>query len=118
MYHRKLGKEKALEIRPFKIKEQILIHLGTNSEYVLASYTNDTECLTMVLMLFIKELKLLKIDKCTIELSGLKNKIGSLCTTVKYAKKFLKKFKDYLPFTFEASEAVKLNLAFQRISMP
>jgi len=104
-----LGKEKALEIRPLRSKEQILIHLGQTSEYV-ASYTNDNRVPNHGFDAIHQELKLLKIDNATIELSGFK-KIGSLCTTVNTQKKFLKKFKDYYPLLFEASEAVELNLA-------
>tara|TARA_R110002051_G_scaffold325867_1_gene432579 strand:- start:117696 stop:119885 length:2190 start_codon:yes stop_codon:yes gene_type:complete len=104
-----LGKEKALEIRPLRSKEQILIHLGQTSEYV-ASYANDNRIPNHGFDAIHQELKLLKIDNATIELSGFK-KIGGLCTTVNTQKKFLKKFKDYYPLLFEASEAVELNLA-------
>jgi len=104
-----LGKANAIELRPLRSKEQILIHLGQTSEYV-ASYTNDNRIPNHGFDAIHQELQLLKIENATIELSGFR-KIGSICTTINTLKKFLKKFKDYYPLLFDASEAVELNTA-------
>ncbi|WP_158978438.1 DNA mismatch repair protein MutS [Cellulophaga sp. L1A9] len=102
------GKENALKIVPLRSKELILIHLGQTSEYV-ASFSNDNRIPNHGFDAINQELKLLKIENATIEISGFR-KIGNICSTVNTLKKFLKKFKDYYPLLFQASEDVELNV--------
>tara|TARA_R110002050_G_scaffold56512_1_gene127019 strand:- start:120366 stop:122540 length:2175 start_codon:yes stop_codon:yes gene_type:complete len=102
-----LGKENALQIVPLDSREAILTHLGQTSEYV-SSFTNDNRIPNHGFDAINNELKLLKIENATVELSGFR-KIASICNTVNTLKKFLKKFKEYYPLLFEASEMVALN---------
>ncbi len=104
-----LGKENALQIVPLHSRSAILTHLGQTSEY-LSSFTNDNFIPNHGFDAINNELKLLKIENATIELSGFR-KIGAICSTVNALKKQLKKFKEYYPLLFEASEAVKINTA-------
>ena len=103
-----LGKEIALQIVPLNSKEAIVMNLGQTSEYV-SSFTNDNRIPNHGFDAINQELKLLKIENATIEIAGFR-KIGNICSTVNVLKKFFKKFKDYYPLLFEASEAVELNL--------
>ncbi|WP_282117558.1 endonuclease MutS2 [Cellulophaga baltica] len=102
------GKENALQIVPLRSKELILIHLGQTSEYV-SSFSNDNRIPNHGFDAINQELKLLKIENATIEISGFR-KIGNICSTVNTLKKFLKKFKEYYPLLFQASEDVELNI--------
>jgi DNA mismatch repair protein MutS2 len=101
------GKENALHIVPLRSKELILIHLGQTSEYV-SSFSNDNRIPNHGFDAINQELKLLKIENATIEISGFR-KIGNICSTVNTLKKFLKKFREYYPLLFQASEEVELN---------
>ncbi|SMC72152.1 endonuclease MutS2 [Cellulophaga tyrosinoxydans] len=103
-----LGKEIALQIVPLNSKEAIVMNLGQTSEYV-SSFTNDNRIPNHGFDAINQELKLLKIENATIEIAGFR-KIGNICSTVNVLKKFFKKFKDYYPLLFEASEVVELNL--------
>ena len=102
------GKENALQIAPLRSKELIVIHLGQTSEYV-SSFSNDNRIPNHGFDAINQELKLLKIENATIEISGFR-KIGNICSTVNTLKKFLKKFKEYYPLLFQASEDVELNI--------
>lgn len=102
-----LGKEKALKIVPLKSREEITIHLIQTSEYA-SSFTNDNRIPNHGFDAINNELKLLKIENATIEIGGFR-KIGNICSTINTLKKFLKKFKEYYPQLFEASEIVELN---------
>ncbi len=101
-----LGKTRALSIIPFSEKEAVLVLLGETSEY-LSSFTNDNRIPNHSFDAIDKELKLLKIENTTLELSGFR-KIGGICNTIALHKKFFKKFKEYYPLLFNASEAVAL----------
>ena len=103
-----LGKENALKIAPLDSKETILTHLKQTSEY-LSSFTNENRIPNHGFDAIHQELKLLNIENATIEISGFR-KIGNICNTVNTLKKFLKKFKEYYPLLFEASEEVELNI--------
>ncbi|MBU2996370.1 DNA mismatch repair protein MutS [Cellulophaga baltica] len=103
-----LGKENALKIVPLDTKELVLIHLKQTSEFV-ASFTNENRIPNHGFDAINQELKLLTIENATIEISGFR-KIGNICTTINVLKKFFKKFKEYYPLLFDASEEVELNL--------
>ncbi|NJB70009.1 DNA mismatch repair protein MutS2 [Saonia flava] len=105
--HTELGKEQALSIKPLPNKEEIIRVLGQTSEY-LSSFTNDNRIPNHGFEVISNEIKLLKIENTTLEISGFK-KIGSICNTVNEHKKFLKKFKEYYPLLFEFSETIDAN---------
>jgi len=54
------------------------------------------------------ELSLLHIENTTLELGSFR-KIANICTTIGTHKKFFKKFKEYYPLLFAASEEIELN---------
>lgn len=102
-----LGKEAALEITPFATEEEIRTVLGQTSEY-LASYTNENTIPNHGFETISPELKLLKIENTTLELSGFR-RISSICKTIQLHKKFFKKFKEYYPLLFIKTEGIDLN---------
>ncbi|WP_350285745.1 DNA mismatch repair protein MutS [uncultured Croceitalea sp.] len=90
-----LGKEAVLELAPFTDKASLLTVLGQTSEY-LASFANENRIPNHGFDAINKELKLLKIENTTLELSGFR-RIGALCRSMSIHKKFFKKFKEYYP---------------------
>jgi DNA mismatch repair protein MutS2 len=101
------GKVQALDILPISDSETLRKVLGQTSEY-LSSFANETRIPNHGFDPMEKELKLLKIENTTLEISGFR-KISTLCTTVASHKKFLKKFKEYYPLLFTASEEIEAN---------
>lgn len=106
--HTTLGKERAISIAPIDGHEKIKRTLGETSEY-LASYTNENRIPNHGFDSVHQEIKLLRIENTTLEISGFR-KIGTLCTTVSVQKKFFKKFKTYYPLLFERSEIIDFQL--------
>ncbi len=102
-----LGKERALEIVPLPDAETTLLVLGQTSEY-LSSLVSENRIPNHGFDRIDSELSLLKIENTTLEVGSFR-KIGSICTTIATHKKFFKKFKEYYPLLFAASEAVELN---------
>ncbi|MEM7486431.1 MAG: DNA mismatch repair protein MutS [Bacteroidota bacterium] len=102
-----LGKEHASEIRPISEKELLLEVLGQTSEY-LASFSNDNRIPNHGFDSINGELRLLKIENTTLEISGFR-RIGAICKTTDLHKKFFKKFKEYYPLLFKKSEALEAN---------
>lgn len=102
-----LGKANALAILPISESGTLLRILGQTSEY-LSSFTNENRIPNHGFEPIGKELKLLKIENTTLEISGFQ-KIGNICTTVISHKKFFKKFKEYYPLLFGASETIEAN---------
>ncbi|MEP3210100.1 MAG: DNA mismatch repair protein MutS [Maribacter sp.] len=102
-----LGKERALEIVPLPNAETILLVLGQTSEY-LSSLVSENRIPNHGFDRIDSELSLLKIENTTLEVGSFR-KIGSICTTIATHKKFFKKFKEYYPLLFEASEDIELN---------
>lgn len=100
-----LGKERMVMISPLKSPKKIHNSLKETSEY-LASYTNENRIPNHGFDAISKELKLLKVENTTLELAGFR-KIGAICNTVITLKKFFKKFKEYYPLLFAASESVE-----------
>ncbi|MDX1327154.1 MAG: DNA mismatch repair protein MutS, partial [Arenibacter sp.] len=85
-----LGKEQVLDITPIRAKEELLATLGQTSEY-LSSFTNDNRIPGHDFDAISQELKLLRIENTTIEISGFK-RIAGICNSVATHTKFLKKF--------------------------
>lgn len=102
-----MGKERVLTVVPLDSKELILNSLGQTSEY-LASFTNDNRVPNHGFDAIHQELKLLKIENTSLEITGFR-KIGNICTTVTTHLKFFKKFKEYYPLLFKASDVIELN---------
>lgn len=102
-----LGKECALEIKPLTDSEVILLTLGQTSEY-LSSLLSENRIPNHSFDRIESELSLLRIENTTLEISSFR-KIGNICTTIATHKKFFKKFKEYYPLLFQASEEIELN---------
>lgn len=105
-----LGKANALDIQPISDSETLLEVLGQTSEY-LSSFANENRIPNHGFEPIDRELKLLKIDNTTLEIPGFR-KIGNICTTVISHQKFFKKFKEYYPLLFEATEIIEANSDF------
>lgn len=89
------GKELAMEIVPFKTKEQTLHALQQTSEY-LASFTNNNVIPNHYFDGIDYELKFLGIEDSFLELSSFK-KIYNLTETTSNLIAYFKKFSDYYP---------------------
>lgn len=102
-----LGKQRALDIAPLPDAEDIHRQLGQTSEY-LSSLISDNRIPNHGFDSIDGDLKLLKIENTTLEISGFR-RIGNICKTVADHKKFFKKFKEYFPLLFEETEEIQLN---------
>ncbi len=105
--HTELGKERALTIKPLPDSESILLVLGQTSEY-LSSLESENRIPNHGFDQIDDELKLLRIENTTLEINGFR-KIGNICTTVALHNKFFKKFKEYYPLLFVASQKLEVN---------
>lgn len=90
-----LGKESALQIKPFRKKEELFTSLHLTNEY-LASFENNNSIPPHYFDSISKEIQLLKIENTVIEVEGFK-KIASISVTVNNHILFYKKFHEYYP---------------------
>ncbi len=90
-----IGKQKALEITPFKNKEQLMEMLGQTSEY-LSSFTNNNAIPNHGFDSITNDIKFLSIEDSFLEVGSFR-KIATLSETVNVLLLFLKKFADYYP---------------------
>ncbi|GAA4947774.1 DNA mismatch repair protein MutS [Algibacter agarivorans] len=101
-----LGHEKALEISPYKTKDELLVALHLTNEY-LSSFYNDNRIPNHGFDTIAKELKLLRIENTYLEVHGLK-KIIAMSITVNAIVMFLKKFEDYYPTLNEFASHIEV----------
>ncbi|MDX1277263.1 endonuclease MutS2 [Oceanihabitans sediminis] len=101
-----LGNAKALEIRPYKTKEELQLALKLVNEY-LASFYNDNRIPNHGFDTVEKELKLLKIENTFLEIYSLK-KIAIISSTSNEIVKFLKKFEEYYPNLSEYASHIEV----------
>lgn len=90
-----IGKEKALNIVPFKNKATLMNELIQTSEY-LSSFTNNNAIPNHGFENLTQDLKFLAIEDSFLEVSSFR-KIATLSDTVNVMLLFLKKFHDYYP---------------------
>ena len=90
-----IGKQKALDIVPFKNKETLMNELLQTSEY-LSSFTNNNAIPNHGFENITQDLKFLSIEDSFLEVSSFR-KIATLSDTVNVLLLFLKKFHDYYP---------------------
>ncbi len=90
-----LGNDKALNISPYKTKEDLLVALKLTNEY-LSSFYNDNRIPNHGFDAITKELKLLRIENTYLEVHSLK-KIVSISITTNEIVNYLKKFEEYYP---------------------
>lgn len=90
-----IGKEKALEITPFKEKETLIKALMQTTEYV-SSFQNNNAIPNHGFDAITYEIKFLAIEDSFLEVAGFR-KIATISTTVNFLLTFLRKFEDYYP---------------------
>jgi DNA mismatch repair protein MutS2 len=90
-----IGKQKALEIVPFKEKETLMNNLLQTSEY-LSSFTNNNAIPNHGFENITNDIKFLNIEDSFLEVGSFR-KIATLSDTVNTMLLFLKKFQDYYP---------------------
>ncbi|WP_395061577.1 DNA mismatch repair protein MutS [Flavobacterium sp.] len=101
-----LGKQKALEIIPFKEKNTLMDALLHTSEYV-SSYSNNNAIPNHGFENINNEIRFLAIEDSQLEVSGFR-KIASLSETSNFLLLFLKKFIDYYPKLNEKASQVQV----------
>ncbi|HCF04217.1 DNA mismatch repair protein MutS [Flavobacterium sp.] len=90
-----IGKQKALEITPFKDKESLMEALLQTSEYV-SSFQNNNAIPNHGFDAITHEIKFLGIEDSFLEVGSFR-KIANLSSTVNFLLNFLQKFHDYYP---------------------
>ena len=100
-----IGKLKALEIIPFKDKEQLMNALLQTSEYV-SSFSNNNAIPNHGFDNLSNDLKLLGIEDSFLEVGSFR-KIATLSETVNTLLVFFKKFNDYYPKLNESALQVE-----------
>jgi DNA mismatch repair protein MutS2 len=100
-----IGKEKALNILPFKEKEVLMDALMQTSEYV-ASYENNNGIPNHGFDAIHHEIKFLAIENSFLEVGSFK-KIATLSETTNVLLLFFKKFDDYYPYLNKMASEVE-----------
>ena len=90
-----IGKQKALEIKPFKEKEELMDALFQTSEYV-SSFQNNNAIPNHGFEVINHEIKFLAIEDSFLEVGSFR-KIANISITVNTLLLFLKKFEEYYP---------------------
>ncbi|RTY96633.1 DNA mismatch repair protein MutS [Flavobacterium sp. GSP27] len=90
-----IGKQKALEITPFKDKETLVQALMQTSEYV-SSFQNNNAIPNHGFDAITYEIKFLAIEDSFLEVGSFR-KIATISSTVNFLLSFLRKFEDYYP---------------------
>jgi DNA mismatch repair protein MutS2 len=90
-----IGKQKALEITPFKDKETLMRALLQTSEY-LSSFQNNNAIPNHGFENITHEIKFLAIEDSFLEVNSFR-KIAAISATSNFLLLFLKKFEDYYP---------------------
>ncbi|MEL1255437.1 DNA mismatch repair protein MutS [Flavobacterium sp. DGU38] len=90
-----IGKEKALEIKPFRDKETLMQALMQTSEYV-SSFENNNAIPNHGFDAITHEIKFLAIEDSFLEVGSFR-KIANLSATTNVLLNFLRKFDDYYP---------------------
>lgn len=90
-----IGKEKALEIIPFKDKDTLMRALLQTSEYV-SSFQNNNAIPNHGFDAITHEIKFLAIEDSFLEVNSFR-KIATISSTVNFLLTFLRKFEDYYP---------------------
>lgn len=91
-----IGKQKALEITPFKDKETLMEALLQTSEYV-SSFQNNNAIPNHGFDAITYEIKFLAIEDSFLEVGGFR-KIATISDTTNFMLNYFKKFDDYYPY--------------------
>lgn len=101
-----IGKQKALEITPFKDKQSLMEALLQTSEYV-SSFQNNNAIPNHGFDAITHEIKFLAIEDSFLEVGSFR-KIANLSSTVNFLLNFLRKFHDYYPNLNNRASKVEL----------
>src|SRR5690606_40863926 len=96
-----MGREKALQIKPFQHKEELLDVLDQTSEY-LSSFENDNTFPNHNFTDLREQVKFLAIEESYLDAEVLKE-LSELSKTANTLLLFLKKFHDYYPKLYKKS---------------
>lgn len=101
-----MGREKALQIKPFQHKEELLDVLDQNSEY-LSSFENDNTFPNHNFTDLREQVKFLAIEESYLDAEVLKE-LSELSKTANTLLLFLKKFQEYYPKLYKKSASIEL----------
>ena len=101
-----IGKQKALEITPFRDKESLMSALLQTSEYV-SSFQNNNAIPNHGFDAITYEIKFLAIEDSFLEVGGFR-KIATISETTNVLLTFLNKFNDYYPNLCAKSSGIQL----------
>ncbi|MGG7034167.1 MAG: DNA mismatch repair protein MutS [Flavobacterium sp.] len=101
-----IGKEKALQITPFRDKETLMSALYQTSEYV-SSFQNNNAIPNHGFEAITHELKFLAIEDSFLEVGSFR-KIATLSETTNVLLLFFKKFDDYYPYLCAKSSGIEI----------
>jgi DNA mismatch repair protein MutS2 len=111
-----IGKQKALEIIPFKDKESLMEALMQTSEYV-SSFQNNNAIPNHGFDAITHEIKFLAIEDSFLEVGSFR-KIATLSETTNFMLNYFKKFEDYYPYlNRKASQIVITKEIIQKIEV-
>lgn len=106
------GMEKAMQIIPFKNKEELMDALLQTSEYV-SSFDNNNALPNHGFEPISNEIKFLAIEDSYLEAPAFR-KIAGISETVNTLIKFLEKFNDYYPTLNKRAQTVEYNKEIQK----
>jgi DNA mismatch repair protein MutS2 len=101
-----IGKEKAIEIKPFQDEETLMNALLQTSEY-LSSFQNNNAIPNHGFDAISHEIKFLAIENSMLEVGSFR-KIATLSETSNFLLNFLKKFEDYYPKLYLKSSSIQI----------
>ena len=108
-----IGKQKALEIIPFKDKDSLMQALMQTSEYV-SSFQNNNSVPNHGFDAITHEIKFLAIEDSFLEVGSFR-KMASLSETVNILLLYFKKFEDYYPKLYSKSAQIELTKEIIRL---
>jgi DNA mismatch repair protein MutS2 len=101
-----IGKQKALEIKPFQDKETLMNALMQTSEYV-SSFQNNNAIPNHGFDAITYEIKFLAIEDSFLEVGGFK-KIATISETTNFMLNYFKKFEDYYPYLNRKASEIQI----------
>jgi DNA mismatch repair protein MutS2 len=101
-----IGKQKALEITPFRDKETLMNALMQTSEYV-SSFQNNNAIPNHGFDAITYEIKFLAIEDSFLEVGGFR-KIATISDTTNFMLNYFKKFDDYYPYLNRKASEIQI----------
>ena len=101
-----IGKQKALEITPFRDKDTLMNALMQTSEYV-SSFQNNNAIPNHGFDAITYEIKFLAIEDSFLEVGGFR-KIATISDTTNFMLNYFKKFEDYYPYLNRKASEIQI----------